>query len=465
MRPEVDHGQGGEAGTILMVVPSVNDARRQEVPVELMIALPLAVPDEAALDLAELEERVQAWGQALMRQALATAWAAPAALRPQPPCPACGGAVVRPAGSKPRKVETGFGPVWLRRPRVRCAGCGRYFQPDDAVLGPTLGAGRLSPRLTDLAALCGASWPYRQAAQVLSWLRGAPLAPETVRAVVAQVGQRVATTQARVAAAVCAPASRTNEPSRPVPPEIAVELDGAWVAAHDNPHGIEVKVGVVHTGSEAVGRTRRRLRQRRSAATTRGAGVFLPLMTAAIEHHNGFAAPKQTLLGDGAGWIWRFGDEALPEADDILDRWHLRQARQRALRAVLPDKEARAPWRERLETVLEVGDVPGALALLAELATQTAAHPAVDDFAGYLTALAPRIPDYAARRAAGERIGSGAIEKGVDLVANRRLKGKRGMRWWRSRVEGVTALRVTLLNNDWERDVGPALTPHVLPAF
>ena len=67
--------------------------------------------------------------------------------------------------------------------------------------------------------------------------------------------------------------------------------------------------------------------------------------------------------------------------------------------------------------------------------------------------------------AAGERIGSGAVEKGVDLVANRRLKGKRGMRWWRERVDGLVALRVTLLNSDWDRDVGPALRPQQLPAF
>jgi hypothetical protein len=98
----------------------------------------------------------------------------------------------------------------------------------------------------------------------------------------------------------------------------------------------------------------------------------------------------------------------VPGATAVLDRWHLTQARQRALRVAVPDKTARAPWSARPEALLEVGDVPGALAVLGELA-QTAPHPALEEFAGYLTALAPAIPDYAARRAAGERIGSGAI--------------------------------------------------------
>jgi hypothetical protein len=428
-----------------------------------MIAVPLVLPD-APLDLIELEGRVQAWGQELMRRGLADAWAAQAPLRPAPCCPGCGGNVVRPAGHKPRKLETGFGPVWLPRQRVRCTECGRHFQPDDAVLAPTLGGGRLSPRLVDLAALCGASWPYRQAADVLGRLRGAPLSHEAVRAVVGVVGARVATAHAREAAAICAPASRTTGEARPVPAQVTVELDGAWVASHDNAHGLEIKVGVVHTGSERIGRTRRRLCQRRFAATARGTAAFAPLMTAAIDHHNGFAAPQQELLGDGAGWIWRFGDDALPAATDVLDRWHLREARRRALRAALPDKTERAPWSERVEAMLEVGDVPGALAILGELA-QTTPHPALEEFARYLTALAPAIPDYAARRAAGERIGSGGIEKGVDLVAHRRVKGKRGMRWWRDRVDGVTALRVALLNNEWDHDVGPVLAAQQLPAF
>ena len=103
--------------------------------------------------------------------------------------------------------------------------------------------------------------------------------------------------------------------------------------------------------------------------------------------------------------------------------------------------------------------MPGAVAVLAEVAA-VAPHPALTAFAGYLTTLAPAIPNYAERRAAGQRIGSGGIEKGVDVVVNRRLKGRRGMRWWRDRIEGIVALRVALLNDAWDDLVPPALTTH-----
>jgi hypothetical protein len=428
-----------------------------------MIVVPLVLPDQA-LAVSELEPRVQDWGRQVMQQGMAAAWAAQARLRPLGSCPACGAEASRPAGSKARRVETLFGPVALPRQRRCCAACGRHYQPDDAVLVPEVGTGRLSPCLRELAVLCGASWPYRDAAQVLGRLRGAPLSAETVRAVVGRVGGAVATARAAQAAAAIAPPATAPDSGRRVPERLEVELDGAWVQSHDNAHGVEVKVGVVHAGSERVGTTRRAFVQRAYAATAQGVGAFGPLVTAVIDARNGFAAVVQEVFGDGAAWIWRLGGEVLPEASWVLDRWHLTDARRRALRAALPDKATRAPWSARVEARLEVGDVPGVVAVLAEMAL-IAPHPALDAFAGYVTTLAPAIPNYAARRAAGERIGSGGIEKGVDVVVNRRLKGRRGMRWWRDRIEGMVALRVALLNDAWDHLIPPALTAHHVPAF
>jgi hypothetical protein len=415
--------------------------------VEVMIAVPLVLPD-VPLGVGALEAQVEEWGRRVMRQGLSAAWAAQAALRPVGPCPACGAAESQPAGRKARRVETVFGPVSLSRQRRRCGGCGRHYQPDDVVLAPEVGAGRLSPHLRELAVLCGASWPYRDAAQVLGRLRGVPLAAETVRAVVGTVGAAVVSGQAAAAAAAIAPPASAPAP-RAAPDRLEVELDGAWVHSHDNAHGLEIKVGVVHSGSVVVGATRRALVERTFAATARGIVAFGPLMTAVIEARNGFAAQVQEVFGDGASWIWRLSADLLPTASCVLDRWHLSDARRRALRAALPDKAQRAPWSARLEDRLEVGDVAGAVAALTDLAALVP-HPALEAFAAYVTTLAPAIPDYAARRAVGARIGSGGIEKGVDVVVNRRLKGRRGMRWWRVRIEGMVALRVALLNDTWD---------------
>jgi hypothetical protein len=420
---------------------------------------------EVALDLPALEAAVHAWGVRLQREALARAWAAQAARRPPAPCPQCGGTALRPAGSKPRQIETGFGPVALPRQRVRCGDCGRHHQPDDAVLTPILGAGRCTPARRELAASCGASWPYQQAARVVGRVRGAPVSTETIRAVVAQTGTAVAAQHAAAAAAACQPPATAPDSARPRPARLIVELDGAWVRSHDNALGMEAKVGVVHAGSERIGRTRTRLSDRRYAATFGRVGEFAPLVTAAVEQRNGYAAPEQTLLGDAAAWIWALGRDSLAEATTVLDRWRLADARQRALRRALGEAEQRADWAARLEPCLERGDVAGAVAVLADLA-QISEAPEVGEFAAFLVAQAPRIPDDAARRAAGLPIGSGGVEKGVDGVVNRRFEGKRGMKWGRARAEGVLALRVAELNDEWMPRLTPALgLPAHLPAF
>ena len=79
-----------------------------------------------------------------------------------------------------------------------------------------------------------------------------------------------------------------------------MELDGAWVHSHDNAHGLEVKVGVVHSGRVSVGRRRHALAERTYAATAQGVAAFGPLVTAVIEARNGFSAAVQEVFGDGA---------------------------------------------------------------------------------------------------------------------------------------------------------------------
>jgi hypothetical protein len=77
-------------------VTGLNRARRpsrQEAPVEVMIAVPLVLPNQP-LAMSEVERRVQDWGRHLMRQGMAAAWAAQARLRPLGACPACGGDVM-----------------------------------------------------------------------------------------------------------------------------------------------------------------------------------------------------------------------------------------------------------------------------------------------------------------------------------------------------------------------------------
>ena len=123
----------------------------------------------------------------------------------------------------------------------------------------------------------------------------------------------------------------------------------------------------------------------------------------------------------------------------------------------------------RIEARLDRGDMPATLAVLAastsEVGRADHAMPAkLAAFVTYVTEQAPQIPEYASRRQADWTIGSGTAEKGVDLVVNGRLKGKRGMQWRCGRVKGVPALRVAVLNDECEHFGGSACCRSHLPA-
>ena len=57
--------------------------------------------------------------------------------------------------------------------------------------------------------------------------------------------------------------------------------------------------------------------------------------------------------------------------------------------------------------------------------------------------------DYGAWRESGLPVGSGLVEREVELLVNRRQK-RRGMRWRRDNAGAVLALRVRRLNEDWD---------------
>lgn len=233
----------------------------KEAPVEIMITHPLILSD-MPLTVDELETAIRVWGQEIPQRAFAQAWAAHAVPRPPVRCPRCQSGEQRHAGTKPRHLATCFGPVCVQRQRQRCAMCGYRCQPDAALLTAALGPGRCTPGWRALVASCAASWPYRQAAEMVETVRGVPLAVETVRRIAAPLGAAVAAQHHREAIRAAAPPA--TAPPRTVPPAaIAVVRDGAWIHSRDTRHGREVKVGVVHTGSEACGATRTRLIERR----------------------------------------------------------------------------------------------------------------------------------------------------------------------------------------------------------
>ena len=93
-----------------------------------------------------------------------------------PPCPHCGEEHTIFAGRKPRQLKTLFGEIHLSLPRLQCQVCERYFflLQVENICGFDSGV-NITQALRRIATLCGSSWPYEQAENVLLELTGVPV--------------------------------------------------------------------------------------------------------------------------------------------------------------------------------------------------------------------------------------------------------------------------------------------------
>jgi hypothetical protein len=369
-------------------------------------------------------------------------------------CPHCASVWLQSEGTERRVLLCPFGrvEVWLHR--LRCEGCGAHFRPADSFLA-CLQGGNVTRTLREACVLAGTSWPYGTAARVLHDLCGAQVSAETVRQVTRQVGEEALTEEVAAAQQALALPQRERVDQREVSPDqLLIGLDGGWVASRDQAGGMEGKVGVLATEVEALGNGRGRLRRRRYVATFGDARRMGELTYAAACELGGDEAGEQLALGDGADWIKRQVALHFPDAVRILDWPHLERCVRRALRQARPGEAGRAERHQCADvvfTALRHGEVATALAALHTLRPPVATEPtaALEAARRYLQTQRDWIGNYDAWHAAGYPIGSGMVERAVELVINRRLK-RHGMRWLRANADSLVALRVRTLNRDWD---------------
>ncbi|MDV2997212.1 MAG: hypothetical protein N4J56_006917 [Chroococcidiopsis sp. SAG 2025] len=80
----------------------------------------------------------------------------------------------------------------------------------------------------------------------------------------------------------------------------------------------------------------------------------------------------------------------------------------------------------------------------------------IPELIGYLEKHQLEIINYECRRRAGKTIGSGRMEKAVDLTVGQRQKNK-GMSWRPNGSRALSLLKVAELNGQWQQLWFPAL--------
>src|SRR5689334_3248505 len=149
----------------------------------------------------------------------------------RPACRTCGAACPL-KDYRPRRIATVSGPVTVRLPRFRCAGCGGT---EAGISWPA--QGRSTPELDQLRAQYAALLPYRVAAGVLEHLLpvGAGITHESLRAHTLKLGAELRN------AAPAAPAAADS---------ISLTVDSTFIrSCDDGQRHLEVRLGDVETAT------------------------------------------------------------------------------------------------------------------------------------------------------------------------------------------------------------------------
>ena len=237
-----------------------------------------------------------------------------------------------------------------------------------------------------------------------------------------------------------------------------IEADGAALnTRHKNEEGStwrENKLGVVyssdniHYWKDKKGASQHRIEKRDYVSYIGAASEFSRhLYRCAVE--NGYGNYRETvILSDGAAWIANMVEELFPDAQHILDLYHLKENVYDYSKAKFKMEESKyIPWAERICELLENGQADR---VLEELDSNEKYGNCVNLY-HYISTHRKHI-NYPEYRSKGYFCGSGAVESGNKIVLQKRLK-QAGMRWEPQTAQYLLTLKSKYESGRWEQDV------------
>jgi hypothetical protein len=307
---------------------------------------------------------------------------------------------------------------------------------------------------------------YEEAESAISRIRGAGVGDDTIRLVANEIGKLVFDRDcARAEASYARLAGGGEEfPDKKKPGALYVEIDGAALNTRrkdengsswrENKLGIVFSSDNIHFWHNKKGERQHRIMKREYVSYVGSVDEFRAhIYDCALRGGYG-RYEKTVLLSDGATWIRNLKEEIFPDAQQILDFYHLcGNASNFAKSLFRMDEGKYKPWADDICGKLKKGKSAEALRIIEKCGIP----PGGFNLCGYIINNKDNI-DYPSYQSQGLFIGSGAIESGSKLVLQRRLK-QSGMRWNPATAQYPLTLRTKQLSGLWRDEVVlPVLT-------
>lgn len=366
------------------------------------------------------------------------------------------GRVEREALRRVGGVKIGFGEsCWITRLGVvrvnkqRLRAGGKSFYPLDRYLGVERRGSEATIWVKRRGVELSCDYPYRKASDLLSREIGDLLSKSALHRWVQEAGRRYCEEEDLVWRGMIE-RGEVVDGGGEKRDLVVVEVDATNIASRRaagkgevQKSKLEVKLGGMYTGRESYGKGKHRLKEKVVYGGLEGAEEFGEKLWLKGEKKLRVSeARKQLLIGDGDVWIKQIRQANFPYASYQVDWWHLTRKIREAMRK-----------NEGLSRLLIRRLYEGKGATLVGLLERktdglTEEREEVDKLLGYLKHNQEGF--YGSNALKGEiknKVGSGAIEKNIELVVGRRFK-KWGMTW--SKPGAHYLLKLRLLKYDPE---------------
>jgi len=342
---------------------------------------------------------------------------------------------------------TAAGAIRLERLYGACPRCGASRYPLDERRGLE---GFVSPQAKKLLCLAGASWSFAGAAGHLAEFCGLRTCDQTIRAACYQEAGRLADWLHADPAAGAGFAAAAGD--------IEFQTDGTMVNTWEG--GREMRLGIFAkrprgrpaTAAEWDARRRPPPQARVLLGGIETAEHFGPRSRRGAGRLGIRDPAEVSVLGDGAEWIRNQTAVHLPGARGRLDIYHGSEHLAGCAKVLHGEAAAAAPaWVAEGRPALLAEGAAGVQAHLAAAragARSAAKRAALGEVARYFARRRDYL-GYAARRAAGQSIGSGLVEGACKQVIGRRMK-QTGARWRVRRANRMATLCCTLQGDTWK---------------
>lgn len=362
-----------------------------------------------------------------------------------------------------------FGLLLVRVPRYRCPVCRCESRPLLEQLG--VEPGRICGSLARLLAVLAVVAPYPLAARLADLLLGVDISAMGVWRVTQRLGQAAASYSEDLSR-YHGDSRSEGAPTDQAPATVVLSVDGCalgmQVRKHrrrrtgtgplaplppvEQGHFREVKTGVVLLPEERVETSpgRQSVVRRFLVSCLGDADDIFHRLYGQVRELGWLGSNTMVVIvGDGAEWIWNRATWFIHRCE-ILDFWHaMEHAWAFALLNYGEGSKQADQWVRQIGVDLKAGKVDEVIARLKRMRPKSPQlRASLDSLIRYYSENAGRM-HYDEYIRLGYGIGSGAVESAHKQVIHARMR-QAGMRWSEAGARRLLALRLLLLNDNWE---------------